>query len=171
MPSLKSLLFGDGAFCYCSRAAFESDYSRRRLRNRLAWIGFHWTWWKSLWFIHWWESDRVYYAKWVLRKEIMIRLAKTGYSSHKRGRLWCIEVASSHYSWKWVMFIETTTRHSLTQELNASNSVLSLLLCVHFKYSSCSSVTNRWGSIDPTEWSDQSLQSKRALHWGVQCLE
>ena len=141
------------------------------MTNRLAWIDYHWTWWKSLWFTYWCEDDGVYYAKWVLRKEIMIRLIKTSYYSHKRGRLWCVEVASSHYSWKWVLLIETTTRHSLTQELNASYSVLSLLLCVHFKYSSHSSVMNRCGSIDPTEWSDQSLQSKCSLHWRVQCPE
>ena len=36
MSSLKSLLFGDCAFQYCSRVVFESEWFEQRLMNRLA---------------------------------------------------------------------------------------------------------------------------------------
>ena len=36
LPSLKSLLFGDSAFCECSRVVFESEWFEERMMNRLA---------------------------------------------------------------------------------------------------------------------------------------
>ena len=44
MPSLKSLMFGDGAFHICSRAVFESDWIEKGMRNRLARIEVNSTW-------------------------------------------------------------------------------------------------------------------------------
>ena len=41
MPSLKTLLFGGGAFRDCSRVVFESDWLWCEWLNRLAWIDFH----------------------------------------------------------------------------------------------------------------------------------
>ena len=36
MPSLKSLLFGGGAFQDCSRAVFKSEWLEERMMNRHA---------------------------------------------------------------------------------------------------------------------------------------
>ena len=36
MPSLKSVLFGRGAFDDCSRAVFESEWYEEKMMNRLA---------------------------------------------------------------------------------------------------------------------------------------
>ena len=36
MSSLKSLLFGDCAFQYCSRAVFESEWFEERMMTRFA---------------------------------------------------------------------------------------------------------------------------------------
>ena len=41
LPSLKSLVFGEGAFLLCSRVVFESVWLWCEWLTRLAWIDFH----------------------------------------------------------------------------------------------------------------------------------
>ena len=105
LPKLKSLLFGAGAFEVCSRVAFESDSTGKRLMNRLAWIDFHSTWWTCILVQRWWWIEWTDNAKWWWWKEVMNRLAQTHYTYNWGRRKRILVLGAQHHSWKWFFLV------------------------------------------------------------------